>query len=242
MNTITVTPESAPEVVTVAKRAFPEYSGHKFNVQPFRGPMRLDSYWSGGSRNVYRIMPLLVSDRCKVFTVPENSGHPLQNGGKIVELSELPEGFVVVEHTLFCGKDLGLTVHVSPVNFNPAALQSAPVDMSDVERVVLEYTCALKSCARLEQAAKDTGITRSAWDTGKAGLIARGLLNKAGAVTPAGRNARQCSIGSAILRDQVNLWTCPQCGKVGMVKAEGYGKRRCEGCGTVAEEWRMAQI
>jgi hypothetical protein len=42
---------------------------------------------------------------------------------------------------------------------------------------------------RFHEAHRRRGIGREAWDTAKAECIAAGWLNKAGAITPRGRNA-----------------------------------------------------
>jgi hypothetical protein len=181
-----VTKESAPEVIKIALKAFPEYNGKKFSVQVFSGPMRLDSYWSGGSKNTWRVVAM--SDAPLVASVPENGGHPMQFGGNIAQLSELPPGFALVRHCLFCGKDLGLDVYVAPDSMNSMALPEAK-KLTDLQTAVLVITAGLKSFARRESA-EEHGITPEMWEQGKKELIAMGLLQKNGAVTPEGRNTR----------------------------------------------------
>ena len=66
-------------------------------------------------------------------------------------------------------------------------------DRYEMGRDELSYTPrgADDSYAR-KQIGLDAGLaypTRTQWDVAKAGLIARGLLQKNGAITPAGRNA-----------------------------------------------------
>ena len=111
-----VTTKTAPEVIEVAKRAFPNYTGRKYSLEVFKGPKRLDSCWDGGSRDTYKVIPLTKSTT-GMFKVPEN-GTPFSNDGIICELSDLPEGLALVCHCIFCGRDIGLTVYVNANNMN----------------------------------------------------------------------------------------------------------------------------
>ena len=111
----------------------------------------------------------------------------------ILELSELPPGIVLVEHSIFCGRDTGITVHVRPDNLDQLKLPDAP-QLTDDERVVLKATGWKSSYAgirnyRFVEARRTTGITRERYETAKTALIERKLFNRAGAITNAGRNA-----------------------------------------------------
>jgi hypothetical protein len=89
-------------------------------------------------------------------------------------------------------------------------LPAPAAELTELEKIVLAYTRARKSSYngkdRYAMAAEDWQWkargktdrpfhTRQAWDAAKADLAARGLLDKRGALTTAGRNA------SANLRD-----------------------------------------
>ena len=87
---------------------FPEYRGRKFRAQVATSVTFSDVHASGGTINTYRLVRLadgLCADMIE--------GVPWQNGveGSMVALRA---GFVVVEHTRFCGQDLGLRFHVHP--------------------------------------------------------------------------------------------------------------------------------
>ncbi len=119
MRPIKVSNQTAPEVVEVAKRAFPEYHGRRFRVGVFSGPRRLTSGWDGGSKSWYSVVPLVPGKvREVIYTVPENGTFPTQNGGSQCVLSDLPEGMALVERSVFCGKEAGITVYVHANNFN----------------------------------------------------------------------------------------------------------------------------
>lgn len=173
----------------VARKAFPSYSGRSFKVSVHdAGGMSLTSYWDGGSRDYYVIVRLSDS---KQLPIPQN-GTPFDPYGYGIEMPLPAPDFAVVEHSIFCGKDMGLTVHVHAEN--AAKLIPAPVDLTWAEKVVLVATCSLKSShmgrTRAQMAERECGISQASWDAAKATLQGRRFLNAAGAVTVEGRNAR----------------------------------------------------
>lgn len=95
------------DVWAVAGRAFPEYRGRSFRVS-IAGVVTLhDLNWGGGTRNVYKAVPLTREGAANGLPTFSPWNNPAE--GKTLEI---PAGWAVVEHTVFCGTDLGLTVHV----------------------------------------------------------------------------------------------------------------------------------
>jgi len=153
--------------------------------------------WSGGSRDSYGL--LRIADGV-VLAMPGQGSAPWNPDRKAHEIALKP-GFCVVKHSHFCGKDMGLTFYLSPQDAAP--MLPAPVELSEHEALVLEYTISRKSSYmgqnRFQMACQDiqrgyragTVPTAAQWDEAKASLIAKGFLTRAGAVTPAGRNARK---------------------------------------------------
>lgn len=94
---------------------------------------------------------------------------------------------------------MGLTFYVNPSN--AAALLPAPVELSAHEKEVLNATRSYKSsyggrdrydmAQSAAQYGKNAGAfpSREQWEAAKAALMARGFLNKAGAITVKGKNA-----------------------------------------------------
>jgi hypothetical protein len=91
---------------------------------------------------------------------------------------------------------MGLTFYVHPDN--AAKLLPAPTEVSEVDKLVLRATASYKSSYmgrdRYDMAKNDRRDgspfpTRDEWNACKVSLACRGLLTKAGAITPAGRNA-----------------------------------------------------
>lgn len=185
MNTIHT---QAPEVRELAAIAFPGYRGKSYKVTAHQGNMRLDSCWSGGSRDYYVLVDMATK---RTIPIPEN-GTPFSNGGQIFTLENLPENIALVEHTIFCGKDIGITVYVHPDNLNRFALP-APIELTHAQKIVLAFTRERKSSYngrnRQEMAADEVGLPKLEWEQAKAELIALGHLKSNGSITDSGRNA-----------------------------------------------------
>jgi hypothetical protein len=147
--------------------------------------------WDGGSRDTYRVVRL--SDGAEISPVDESAA-PWDRSRSAREIA-LEPGFCVVEHSIFRGKDLGLTFHMHPQD--ATRMLPAPVELTELERMVLEATRSLKASYggrdRYQMATDNLRYSdkpsRTQWDEAKAALIGRGYLNKAGAITTAGKNA-----------------------------------------------------
>lgn len=96
------------------KLAFPDYNGRKFKVYAKNGKMNLNSYWDGGSRNYFKILRL---EDGSLMDVPQNG--TIFDKMNFSNTSYPAVGYAVVEHTIFCGKDLGLRLYVHPDDMVP---------------------------------------------------------------------------------------------------------------------------
>ena len=178
----------APEIVQVLKTAFPEYNGHKFQLKTLTNGLSVGSYWSGGSRSYFKLVNLAT---LKTMNVPESR--------KPIIANNVPDGVALAQHDIFCGKDMGLILHVLPSNLSRLLVNK--VELMWTEKVVLTATRSLKSSYagiknfRYIEASRQTGITSDEWDEAEQRLKDRKLLNKAGAITLDGKNA----IGSRIV-------------------------------------------
>ena len=161
--------------------AFPSYNGRKFKLLGVDGPISVRSYWSGGSRDYY----VFVRADGETLSAPTSSWFDNVTG---VDSVTIPDGCAVVQHSIFCGKDTGLTLIVPQDRI--ALFQPPAVGLTETERHVLGITSCLKPFARRETAAMK-GINGYEWEETVKVLAARGLLRKNGSITPAGRNAVQ---------------------------------------------------
>lgn len=183
--------KSLPEIGSrIVAAAFPSYRGNKFQLS-YADSVHVNNLWSGGSKEDTVFVRL---DTMQVYRPPDTYGAGAQE-------TPVPEGVVVVQHVMFTGTDLGIRFVVPR-----SAARLFPLPEADVNRdelIVLEATRSLKSSYggvsdyRFREAHQETGITRERWDAAKVTLIGKAMLNKAGAITAAGRTAA----GNVRLRD-----------------------------------------
>jgi hypothetical protein len=186
MTTLYLEPRAVPDVF---RRAFPHYSGRKFQVRTAESVTLHDNYWSGGTKSDYMGVNLasgeIHSPECSEY------GNPFVHPD--IPTVRLAPGLAIVEHSRFCGKDMGIVIHVHPDNLGK--LLPAPTALSEPERIVLWATRSFKAGYggdpenRYHEARRETSITRDDWTRGKAMAVEKGLLDKRGAITVAGRNA-----------------------------------------------------
>ena len=154
--------------------------------------------WEGGTRNVYRAVRLADGVEMSL-----SDGNAAWSGNQKDSKYTLPAGIVVVREIQ--GSYSDLTIYVRPEDIAP--LLPTPVsDIPHYGKLVLQATRNLKSSyggkdryemMRDEYRYGGLGVTmagepfptRAQWDEAKQALIGMGLLNKAGAITVAGRNA-----------------------------------------------------
>ena len=190
MKTIHLDPAAVPAKLAAG------YKGRKFKAVVTDQPVTLsNTYWSGGTRSTYSLINLDTGHRTKAAGPELN---PPQFGGAPEPMqAEIPPNHAIVEHSMFCGKDMGLTIYIRPDN--AADLLPAPVELTDAERCVLEFTRSRKSSYagqnRFQMHQSESHwrdydpFSLEDWTAAQDSLKDRKLLNKAGAITPAGRNA-----------------------------------------------------
>jgi hypothetical protein len=192
MNTIHLEPSQVPAHLRG------EYSGKKFQARVCETvSIPADAgLWSGGSRNEFFAVDIVTGEG---VPFPGQDSHPFDRGNEARSVALVP-GIAVVEHSTSCGQDMGLRFYVHPSN--AATLLPAPsAELTATERLVLIATRSFKASyggrdrydmARDEMAWRADAPpfpSRGDWDSAKALLTSKGLLNKAGAITVAGRNA-----------------------------------------------------
>jgi len=105
----------------------------------------------------------------------------------------LAENQAIVEHSHYCGKDMGITIYIHPDN--ASKLLPAPPELDDLEGRILNLICSIKGGARKHEWQRSSLPGSYGADNPTIrGLADRGFLkiNRRGAVavTTAGRNAR----------------------------------------------------
>jgi hypothetical protein len=147
--------------------------------------------WSEGSREMWCLRRL--SDGQSV-NITDTYSAPWSGQRSDRKIAMVP-GVVAVTHSISHGRDVGLTIYVHPDD--ATKLLPAPVDLTDHERIVLRATRSYKAsyggADRYTMAWRDAQgklfPTKAGWAIAKESLIAKGLLDKRGALTVAGRNA-----------------------------------------------------
>lgn len=100
---IKITKQQAAPFVS---RTFPNYCGRKFSVS-FVDTMRFyDTNWSGGTKNEYAA---IGSNGAARFDAPAPWVNPVEGA-----LIAMRPDVAIVEHSYFCGKDLGITIYLHP--------------------------------------------------------------------------------------------------------------------------------
>lgn len=96
------------QIKSLAKHAFPEYRGRKIRGEAKAAISLGNTWWDGGTKYEYRAVR--ISDGA----IAPQSGDPTNPFSALCKpfaRLEIPEGFAVVEHCRFCGKDAGLRVY-----------------------------------------------------------------------------------------------------------------------------------
>ena len=182
---MTIYLDSTPKLQEIAARIF-EYKGRKFQMEAMQ-QVSCNSHWEGGSRSYYARVNLQDA----TFEVYGQSGTMFDRTP--IPVVTLDEKTAVIEHSIFCGKDMGIRIIVHP-SIMPKLLVTGD-ELSRDEKIVLAATRSLKSSYagdgqfRFHEARRVTGIGLERWVEAKASLIDKGMLNKAGAITNDGRNA-----------------------------------------------------
>lgn len=122
----TVDLKTSPEVKRVILAAFPGYRKHNAFLSEFSS-VTINSYWDGGSKNVYVLVDLATLQHKALPTSShphyemrdvsgENADVLVENG--VVTLKHLPEGIALVEGGTFCGKLATAHVYLNPNNMS----------------------------------------------------------------------------------------------------------------------------
>lgn len=106
MSRIKVSRKNAKSIIDAT---FPEYNGRKVAVEFTESVTFYDTNWGGGTRNVYKA--LNSNGRVSKLPAPAPWVNPVE--GLTVQL---PIDCLIVEHSIFCGKDVGITIYSNPLN------------------------------------------------------------------------------------------------------------------------------
>jgi hypothetical protein len=99
------------EVAAIVLGSFPEYRGRKLRICPSEKVTLTQLNWEGGSRSQYRAVTL---EGFPIGNTDEYNQVAPWNNPAEGKTFAIPQGVVIVEHVMFCGKDLGLRIWTNP--------------------------------------------------------------------------------------------------------------------------------
>ena len=160
------------------------YTGKKFKaVVCTEMTIPMDAgLWSGGSRAEYSAINL---ENGKSMPFQGSNLAPWDGGRRDHKVTIVP-GMAVVLHSMFCGKDMGLTFYIHPDN--ATKMLPAPVELSKEEKVVLTTIRSYKAAYR-QQMAQGQGISGTQYAAILQSLTEKGMLHKGNRITTKGKNA-----------------------------------------------------
>lgn len=174
---------------SLIKATFPEYNGRKVCVVVCDRVQISDLNWSGGSRSQYRSCTL--DGRATGSADAHNQSPPWNNQVEGSQVA-LEANHAIVEHSIFCGKDMGLTIYVRPDGL-PRGTLPAECELTDLERAALHIIGGIKSGYRADEFRR-SGLGLYGKDNPHVvRLAARGLLKVTSTgvqITMEGRNQR----------------------------------------------------
>lgn len=95
------------DLKAIVRAAFPSYRGRKIReTSHIKNSMNTNSYWDGGSRDTF-----VVVDLKTLRATPIAGINPLNPPANWRDPTVIQPGTVIVEHSIFCGKDVGCRVH-----------------------------------------------------------------------------------------------------------------------------------
>lgn len=108
---------SDESIKTILSKTYPEWKGRKVFVLAATS-YQMSNYWSEGSRNFVKAYSLTKGVAADPSGIAQTPFHASAHARV-----EIPKDAVLVEHSIFCGKDTGVTIYVHPdnlVKFLPA--------------------------------------------------------------------------------------------------------------------------
>lgn len=162
-----------------------------------------DGNWDHGSRTTWIAIHATTG---QAVPASDNVSAPWDNNRRDRTITLTPD-VLLIKHRIYQGKDMGITIHTHPDTMSQTFLQPATPLLNPTQQLVLyatrRYVASYNGKDRYQLIKSDIHIirppwfegasfpTREQWEEAKAALISLKLLNKAGAITTAGRNAAQ---------------------------------------------------
>ena len=115
MNTNITATYDAKFTKSIVKAAFPAYRGRKITSKTGELVNVDGTYWDGGTRNEFVAVELATLRTQPMANALRN---PVELGGMRGGKVAVPAGHAIVEHSIFCGKDVGCVVYYATTEIN----------------------------------------------------------------------------------------------------------------------------
>jgi hypothetical protein len=100
---------------------------------------------------------------------------------------DIPENFVIVEHTISCGKDAGIFIYCGNKNATKLLPQAEEEVLTDFEKRYIKATRQYKAITR-DTRREYARMTVDDWEASKQSLLQKGFVNRTGTLTIKGKN------------------------------------------------------
>lgn len=171
----------------VVHLAFPDYKDRKVDVRYNVTTTSLVSYWDEGSRTYHAIVRLADMRKMDIS----------QNGSMFdkekLDRFTIPDGFVVVDHVIACGKDRGIVIKVPTAPLLPTPTAESE-NLTELDYRVLIATASYKSSyagisdLRAYELRRKFSYTKEQVAQSRIKLQGLGYLDSRKAITNNGRN------------------------------------------------------
>jgi hypothetical protein len=169
------------DVPSIIKDCFPEYTGNKYRLI-VSDRYSLSNFWDGGSRSYCKLCSLETGQQ--VLPVNETS-NPFTEAAHLT--LDIPENFVIVEHTISCGKDAGIFIYCGNKNATKLLPQAEEEVLTDFEKRYIKATRQYKAITR-DTRREYARMTVDDWEASKQSLLQKGFVNRTGTLTIKGKN------------------------------------------------------
>lgn len=113
MNGAIAVSKTDPTIRRILAACYPGYRGRKIRIEPATS-YAMSDYWDGGSR-AYAIAYDLATGRT---APPATATHNPMNGAAHATIT-IPDGILIVEHSIFMGKCAGIRIYATPTTIAP---------------------------------------------------------------------------------------------------------------------------
>jgi len=95
-------------IIDLAKHGFSDYRGRKFRlvVVPDNHEFRVSTYWDSGSIRYYALLE--IATKKDLQFVPSGTYPRFED-----DIIMLKPGLSLIQHSISCGKDMGLTIYIT---------------------------------------------------------------------------------------------------------------------------------